>query len=116
MTEMKKARKRKPKGPFSDELLDELLLQLKGKDAESLLGSSGLVAQLKKQLAERMLSAELDHHLKGESQNEEGNHRNGSSPKTVITPEGPLPLDIPRDRLSTFDPERTAESVRYLTA
>lgn len=37
----KKARQRKPKGPFSDELLDQLLAQLKGKDAESLLGESG---------------------------------------------------------------------------
>lgn len=114
MTEVKKARKRKPKGPFSEELLDELLSQLKGKDAGSLLGSSGLVAQLKKQLAERMLSAELDHHLKDEAQSAEGNHRNGSSPKTVITPEGPLPLDIPRDRLSTFDPLLVAKHQRRL--
>lgn len=116
MTEVKKARKRKAKGPFSEELLDELLSQLKGKDAESLLGSSGLVAQLKKQLAERMLSAELDHHLKDEAQGETptGNHRNGSSPKTVITPEGALPLDIPRDRLSTFDPVLVAKHQRRL--
>ena len=58
----KKARQRKPKGPFSDELLDQLLAQVSGKDAESLLGESGLIGQLKKQLAERMLAAELSHH------------------------------------------------------
>ena len=39
----KKARKRKAPGPFSDELLDQLLAQVSGKDAESLLGESGLI-------------------------------------------------------------------------
>lgn len=55
----KKTRKRKPKGPVSDELIAQLLAQVRGQDGESLLGESGLVGQLKKQLAERMLSAEL---------------------------------------------------------
>ena len=50
-----KPRPRKSKGPFSDDLLDQLLAQVQGRDAESLLGESGLVGQLKKQLAERML-------------------------------------------------------------
>ena len=36
----KKPRKPREKGPFSDELLDELLSHLKGRDAESLLGQS----------------------------------------------------------------------------
>lgn len=58
-----KPRQRKSKGPFSDDLLDQLLEQVQGRDAESLLGESGLVGQLKKQLAERMLGAELNHHL-----------------------------------------------------
>jgi transposase-like protein len=112
----KKARKRKPKGPFSNELLDQLLAHLKGKDAESLLGESGLVGQLKKRLAERMLSAELTHHLQVEATNapKAGNHRNGSSSKTVTTPEGALALDIPRDRLSTFDPILVAKHQRRL--
>jgi len=112
----KKARKRKPKGPFPDELIDQLLAHVKGKDAESLLGESGLVGQLKKQLAERMLAAELTHHLKTESAEPAaaGNHRNGSSPKTVVTPGGPLALDIPRDRLSTFDPVLVAKHQRRL--
>ena len=45
-----KVRQRKPKGPFSDELLDQILSELKGNDAESLLGQSGLVEQLAAQL------------------------------------------------------------------
>lgn len=44
----KTSRKRKPSGPFSEELIDQLLSQVQGKDAESLLGKSGLVGQLKK--------------------------------------------------------------------
>lgn len=43
-----KRRQRKPKGPFSDELLDQLIAQVCGHDAERLLGESGLVGQLKK--------------------------------------------------------------------
>lgn len=110
----KKPRRRKPKGPFSDELLDELLGHVKGRDAESLLGESGLVGQLKKQLAERMLAGELTQHLRTEAANGSGNHRNGTSAKTVITPDGPLPLEIPRDRLSTFDPLLVAKHQRRL--
>jgi putative transposase len=42
-------------------LIDQLLAQVQNKDAESILGESGLAGQLKKQLAERMLAAELNH-------------------------------------------------------
>jgi len=111
----KKARKRKPSGPFSNELLDQLLAQVSGKDAESLLGESGLIGQLKKQLAERMLAAELTHHLANEAADEgTGNHRNGSSSKTVLTPNGALDLAIPRDRLATFEPQLVAKYQRRL--
>lgn len=48
-----------PQGPFSDALPDQLLAQVSGKDAESQLGESDLTGQLKMQLAERMLAAEL---------------------------------------------------------
>ena len=80
-TKAYKPRQRKSKDLFSDDLLDQLLDQVKGRDAESLLEESGLVGQLKKQLVERMLSAELNHHLATEraSGDEPGNHRNGSS-------------------------------------
>jgi len=116
MTEAtKKPRKRKPQGPFSNELLDQLLAQVSGKDAEGLLGESGLIGQLKKQLAERMLSAELSHHLASEAADEKmGNHRNGSSPKTVLSPGGALDLNIPRDRLATFEPQLVAKYQRRL--
>jgi hypothetical protein len=110
MTEVmttKKPKKQKAAYPFPVELIDQLLAQVENKDAESILGESGLAGQLKKMLAERMFLAELSHHLANE---EEGgkNHRNGSSPKKVLTPGGELKLDVPRDRLSSFEPKLVA--------
>jgi transposase-like protein len=108
---------KKPKAPklFPDELIDQLLAQVQDKNAESILGESGLAGQLKKQLAERMLAGELTHHLAIEAaQGKTGNHRNGASPKTVIAPGGALHLDIPRDRLATFEPQLVAKYQRRL--
>ncbi len=108
---------KKAKAPklFPDELIDQLLAQVQNKDAEAILGESGLAGQLKKQLAERMLAAELSHHLHAEAkQSQTGNHRNGTSKKTVITPSGELDLDIPRDRLARFEPQLIAKHQRRL--
>lgn len=60
-----KTRKAKAKAPklFPVELIDQLLAQVRKQDAESILGESGLAGQLKKRSAERMLAAELNHHL-----------------------------------------------------
>src|SRR5260364_356310 len=67
---------------FSDERIDPLLSQVQSKDAESLLGETGLAGQLKKRLADRMLEAELNHPLAEQSAHgQTGNHRNGSSAK-----------------------------------
>jgi putative transposase len=51
-----------------------------------------------------MLNAEMDVHLDVEAEAGLSNHRNGSSAKTVLTPEGPLELSIPRDQNGRFDP------------
>ena len=63
---------------------------------------------LSKALLERALEAELSHHLgyaKGERVPQgQPNHRNGTSLKTISTDGGLLPLEIPRDRLGTFEP------------
>ena len=74
-----------------------------------MLDSGGLIADLKKALAERMLNAEMDVHLAREAQAGEANHRNGSSAKTVLTPDGALELSIPRDRHGRFDPALIAK-------
>lgn len=93
-------------GPIPAELLDQLLA---GRDPKTVLESGGLIGDLKKALAERMLNAELDVHLETEAEQAAGNHRNGTSSKTVLTPEGALELSIPRDRHGRFDPALIAK-------
>src|SRR5690606_25763531 len=74
--------------------------------------------QMKKALMERVLSGELTHHLgyeRGESKPaDQPNHRNGSTPKTVLTEEGALPLAIPRDRQGSFEPVLVPKNARRL--
>ena len=62
----------------------------------------------KKALIERAMGGELSHHLgyaNGAAKPAPGaNQRNGKSAKTVITGEGPVRVDIPRDRDGSFEP------------
>jgi len=97
------------KTSIRSELLDELLA---GRDPKSVFESEGLLDDLKKALAERMLNAEMDQHLGEEAQRAAGNHRNGTSPKTVLTDTGKLNLAIPRDRQSRFEPALIAKYQR----
>ncbi len=60
---------------------------------------------LKKALAERILSSELDAPLESEHGSGKQNRRNGTSPKRGQTERSKVPLDIPRDRAGTFDPQ-----------
>ena len=66
-------------------------------------GVEAVFQQLKKAVIERALGAELGVHLS--EQGGLGNHRNGRSGKTVLTDEGPLRIDVPRDRTGTFEPQ-----------
>ncbi len=43
-----------------------------------------------------------------------GNSRNGTREKTVPTEIGPVPLDVPRDRDSSFDPQLVKKRQRRL--
>jgi putative transposase len=83
---------------IADALLDQLLA---GADAKTAFEADGLLGQLKKALAERVLNAEMDHHLVN---GEPGNSRNGYGRKTVTTGTGKIELEIPRDRAGSFDP------------
>ena len=75
---------------------------------------SGMVQEVMKRFLERCLESEMDFQLKNgkivprgkaelEAQ-EAVNKRNGTSSKTVLTDNCKVRIDVPRDRLSTFDP------------
>src|SRR5215469_8144498 len=82
-------------------LARELLDRAKA-EGVSLVGPGGLLAGVTKTVLQAALDAEMADHLgydKGERPPfPAGNHRNGSSPKTVLTEVGPIPLQVPRDR------------------
>ena len=73
----------------------------------------------KKALIERALGAELSHHLGyppgADKPADAGNHRNGVSGKTVLTDEGPLRIDVPRDRAGSFEPVLIPKHERRFT-
>ena len=92
---------------ISKELLDELLSGVER--PEDLLGDKGLMKELKVRLMERMLGAELTEHLgyepHGEPASQQSNRRNGAARKVLKGNDGAVPIDIPRDRDGSFEPE-----------
>ena len=90
-----------------EELLSGLLADYK--KPEDLIGENGLLKQLTKLLVEKALDAELSEHLgHGKNEpvaNEAGNTRNGKSRKTLKGEFGELPIEVPRDRHGTFEPQ-----------
>ena len=93
--------------PLSDELIDQLLAGCSSPD--DILGESGLLKQLTKLLVEKALDAELTEHLGHERHeavvNSSGNTRNGKSKKTLKGKFGELPIEVPRDRHGSFEPQ-----------
>jgi putative transposase len=97
-----------------DELIDELLAG--ARTEEEIVGPGGLLADLTRRLVERALSAELTDHLGYEPHQEPpggtGNARNGTTPKTLVTEHGPVPIKAPRDRKGTFEPRLVRKGQR----
>jgi putative transposase len=95
----------------SNELIDRLLADYKR--PEDLIGENGLLKQLTKKLVERALEAEMAEHL-GHARHEPvanaaGNSRNGKSQKTLKGEFGELPIEVPRDRHGSFEPQIVAK-------
>lgn len=74
------------------------------RSGKSLYGKDGAFGPMLKSFLEAALEGELDAHL-DEEERSEGNRRNGKSRKTVQTSDGPVELEISRDRHATFEPE-----------
>ena len=73
----------------------------------------------KQALVEAAMEAELSHHLgyaPGEAKPEgTANHRNGGTAKTVLTGEGPMRIETPRDRAGAFEPVLIPKHARRFT-
>src|SRR6476619_2369738 len=104
-----------PLAPGAAEILDQLVRPGPLTPEEL----DGVVRRFKKAIIERALGGELTHHLGyavGEAKPEDTtNHRNGTSGKTVLTDDGPLPLAVPRDRDGSFEPRLISKHERRFT-
>jgi len=104
-----------PLAPVPSEILDQFVRQ--GPISPEELDAA--VRRFKKAIIERALGGELTHHLGypsgGEKPQDTTNHRNGTGSKTVLTDDGPLGIDVPRDREGTFEPRLIAKHERRFT-
>jgi transposase-like protein len=99
---------------FTKEVLDEILKEYHG--PEDMVGQNGILKQLTKALIERAMEAEMSEHL-GYDKHDQGektteNRRNGKTSKTLRTDEGPLEIEVPRDREGAFEPGIVAKHQR----
>ena len=86
---------------------------LKGLSSDEITGTGGLLSQLAGRVIDAALAGELSDHLgypPGQAPpGGSGNHRNGSTPKTVQSDLGPVSVNTPRDRNGSFDPKLVAK-------
>ncbi len=99
-----------------DRLVDGLI---KGERGEAeILGPDGVLGDLTRRLIERALGEELSEQLgypAGQAPpGGVGNSRNGGSPKTVLTANGQVQIQGPRDRKGRFEPQIVRKGQRRL--
>jgi transposase-like protein len=112
--------KKKRAEPTAEEKVAEELVARAREQGLSLTGPDGLLKQLTKAVLETALNQEMTEHLghdkHGPAGNEAGNVRNGSRPKTVLTEgSGQVPIEVPRDRAGSFEPQIVKKRQRRLT-
>jgi transposase-like protein len=93
--------------PIRQELIDELMADYKS--PKDLTGPDGLLQQLIGRLIEAASDGELTEHLgyeRGDPAGQgSGNSRNGTTPKTLISEHGEIPVGVARDGNGTFEPQ-----------
>jgi transposase-like protein len=112
--------KKSKREPTAEEKVAEELVARAREQGLSLTGPDGLLKQLTKTVLETALNQELTEHLGHEKHGpvtgEPGNVRNGSRAKTVLTEaSGQVPIEVPRDRAGTFEPQIVKKRQRRLT-
>ena len=104
-----------PLTPVPAEILDQFVRE--GPISSEELDAA--VRRFKKALIERALGGELTHHLGyppgGTKPDDVTNHRNGTSGKRVLTDDGPVAIEVPRDREGTFEPRLIGKHERRFT-
>ena len=104
-----------PLAPIPAEILDQFV----GQGPLTPEELDAVVRRFKKAIIERALGGEMTHHLGyargGGKPDDSTNHRNGTSGKTVLTDDGPLALEVPRDRAGTFEPRLIGKHERRFT-
>jgi putative transposase len=102
-----------------DEQLAAELVDKARAEGLSLTGPDGLLGKLTKMVLENALEGEFTEHLGYELHERagrpEGNSRNGTRAKTVITDVGPVEISVPRDRDSSFEPKIVRKRQRRLS-
>lgn len=85
------------------------------KAGESFFGRDGVLTPLLKEFVEEALDGELDAHLESDGeQSSRPNRRNGRKTKSVNTGLGKVPIEAPRDRAGTFQPQILPKRERTL--
>jgi transposase-like protein len=107
---------------LSSELLEELAALAAEKvrgDGLRLMSEGGLLPELAQHLMQAALEAEMDEHLAAEAgriggrgSRSGGNTRNGYRSKRVMTAVGAVTVQVPRDRLGTFQPRMLPKYAR----
>lgn len=92
---------------FDPKVLDKLIEECSTQ--KDVFGKDGLFTALKKALVERILDAEMTHHLGYEKHEKAGkggeNARNGTTHKRITTGEEQFTIDVPRDRKGAYNPQ-----------
>lgn len=94
----------------NEEIIEEMLkgIDFRKLTPDQITGSTGLIQQLTKRVVETAMNAEMTDHLGYEKHEKKtapsGNSRNGTSSKKIITNNGEVEIEIPRDRNGEFEP------------
>ncbi len=105
----------------AEQLAAAELVRMAKQQGLSLTGPDGLLQQFTKTVLETALNEEMTEHLGYEPNQapegrESANVRNGTRSKTVLTETtGPVPIEVPRDRDGSFQPQIVRKRQRRLT-
>ena len=120
MTTLEDVAKKKAE-PTAEAAAAAELVRLAKEQGLSLTGPDGLLKQFTKTVLETALNEEMTEHLghdknQARPERDSTNIRNGTRSKTVLTEaSGHVPIEVPRDREGTFEPQIVKKRQRRLS-